>query len=695
MPDICRLTSSVVNKIAAGEVIERPASVVKELLENAVDSGATRIDLTVAQGGIDLVRVVDNGCGIAADQLFLAIAPHATSKIRDADDLFRIGTLGFRGEALASIAEVSRLALRSRTADAETGAELEVVGGEMSPVAPCGGPVGTLIEVHNLFFNTPVRRKFLRATQTEMGHCSEAFTRIALAYPQRHFTLRHGEKLVYDLPPSPDRLARIGAFFGADLAADLIWIESHDGPVRLSGYVANPSQSRGNQRTQYLFLNGRAIRDRALQHALQEAYRGLLLTGRYPVAFLDIEMPPDAVDVNVHPTKVEVRFQDGGQLYSQLLGTLRTRFLTTDLTAKFRAPAATADSNGQRATADSTGQRATAGLAAGVGADPTGAHDSESAAVMREELVRWAKGELASKTATMAGDHPSAVAWSTQPALFGSAVAAPPYPGNFPRPSGRPLELTPIDRQRFGQLDPPSIRTPVSAPTLPAGNSAATGAPAAEIPPPFPTPRSSEAFQRGSADDFQSSGRNVAIQVHDRYLIAETDEGVMVIDQHALHERVMYEQLREKILAGALETQRLLIPEPVDLGPAESAAALADRELLGRLGIAVEPFGGGTLLVTSYPAMLARLRPADVLRLLVEQLMAGGKAPDRRDLLDELLHMMACKAAVKAGDRLTPEEVEALVAQRHVAQESDHCPHGRPTALVFTRDDLDRQFKRT
>ena len=192
-----------------------------------------------------------------------------------------------------------------------------------------------------------------------------------------------------------------------------------------------------------------------------------------------------------------------------------------------------------------------------------------------------------------------------------------------------------------------------------------------------------------------SSGRNVAIQVHDRYLIAETDDGVMVIDQHALHERVIYEQLREKILAGALETQRLLIPEPVDLGPAESAAALADRELLAKLGIAVEPFGGGTLLVTSYPAMLARLRPTDVLRMLVEQIMAGGKAPDRRDLLDELLHMMSCKAAVKAGDRLTPEEVEALVAQRHLAQDAHHCPHGRPTVLVFTRDELDRQFKRT
>jgi DNA mismatch repair protein MutL len=686
MPDICRLTASVVNKIAAGEVIERPASVVKELLENAVDSGATRIDLTVEKGGVDLVRVTDNGCGIAADQLFLAVAAHATSKIRDADDLFRIGTLGFRGEALASIAEVSRLALRSRTADSAVGAELEVVGGEMSPVAPCGGPPGTMVEVHNLFFNTPVRRKFLRATQTEMGHTTEAFTRLALAHPDRHFTLRHGEKLVYDLPPGADRLARIAAFFGADLAADLIWIESRDGPVRLSGYVANPSQSRGNQRTQYLFLNGRAIRDRALQHALQEAYRGLLLTGRYPVAFLEIEMPADAVDVNVHPTKMEVRFQDGGQLYSQLLGTLRTRFLTTDLTARFRSPGTNATGQQASGAAEVAAVGAAQMSVAELAGDPTGAHDAESATRMREELVRWAKGELASQSAQApGGSHAAsaaAAAWSNETALAESAGGRLAYPSTIPRPSGRPLELVPIDRQQFGQLDPQRPRAPTHVTPPPVSHypsAAQIPGPAGSIPP--------------TANPFNA--RNVAMQVHDRYLIAETDEGVMVIDQHALHERVLYEQLREKILAGALETQRLLIPEPVDLGPAESAAALADRELLAKLGIAIEPFGGGTLLITSYPAMLARLRPADVLRLLVEQLVAGGKAPDRRDMLDEMLHMMSCKAAVKAGDRLTPEEVEALVAQRHLAQDSHHCPHGRPTVLVFTRDELDRQFKRT
>ncbi len=292
MPVIHQLSPSVVNKIAAGEVVERPASVVKELLENAVDAGATRIDVTVGQGGIELVRVVDNGCGISAEQLPLAVAAHATSKISDADDLFRIGTLGFRGEALASIAEISRLVLRSRPAETEAGAEIVVSGGHAEPVAPCGCPVGTAIEVHNLFFNTPVRRKFLRTAQTELGHVSEAFTRVALAFPQIHFTLRHQEKSVYDLPPVEAWAERIAAVFGGDLADALIAVESVDGEVRLNGYAAHPSQTRSHPKMQYVLLNGRAIRDRALQHALSEAYRGLVLTGRYPIAFLRIEMPP-------------------------------------------------------------------------------------------------------------------------------------------------------------------------------------------------------------------------------------------------------------------------------------------------------------------------------------------------------------------------------------------------------------------
>ncbi len=285
----------------------------------------------MVQGGLELVRVVDNGGGIPADELPLALAPHATSKLREPDDLFRVGTLGFRGEALASIAEVSRLVLRSRTPESQSGAEIEAAGGVLGQSAPCGCPVGTAVEVHNLFYNTPVRRKFLRTTATEFGHVSEAFTRIALATPHVHFTLRHNDKPAFELPAECTWLDRLTVFFGRELAENLIWVESVEDEVRLSGYAAHPGQSRSHNRMQYFFLNGRHIRDRSLQHALGEAYRGLLMVGRQPIAFLAMKMPPEMVDVNVHPTKLEVRFQDSGRLYSQLLAMLRAKFLTSDL----------------------------------------------------------------------------------------------------------------------------------------------------------------------------------------------------------------------------------------------------------------------------------------------------------------------------------------------------------------------------
>jgi DNA mismatch repair protein MutL len=625
MTAIRQLPPSVVNKIAAGEVIERPASVVKELMENAVDAGAPRIDVAVEQGGLELVRVSDDGCGIGADGLPLAVASHATSKIVDADDLFRVATLGFRGEALASIGAVSRLLLRSRPQAAEAGAELEVAGGHASEVKCCGCPIGTTVEVRQLFYNTPVRRKFLRSTQTEMGHASEAFTRVALAYPRVHFTLKHNGRSVYDLPPAADWRDRIAAFFGHDLAADLIAVESADGEVRLAGYVASPSHSRANARLQYLFLNGRAIRDRALGHALGEAYRGLLLTGRFPIAFLRIGMPADMVDVNVHPTKLEVRFQESGRLYGQLLGTLRTKFLTTDLTARLQS------------VEDS---------------EAAGAVDPQSAEQMRRELVDWAKGQLGELGPQ--GD---------------STPDAPPVQSRFDQtwPAPRaPLELSTLDRRRPAD----SFRSDPQQP------------PASTV--------------EHRADGPAAGARPLhALQLHNRYLVTESDDGMVVIDQHALHERILYEHLREKVLAGVLESQALLVPEPVDLSPAEAAAVLESRDVLAQLGVSVEPFGGDTVLVSSFPAMLANFRPAEVLRDLVEQLLSPSKQPERRDMIDSLLHMISCKAAIKAGDRLSQGEISALLEQRHLARDTHHCPHGRPTALFFSREELDRQFKRT
>ena len=640
MPTIRQLSPSVVNKIAAGEVIERPASVVKELLENAVDAGAMRIDVSLGAGGTDLIRVVDDGCGIAPADLPLAVASHATSKIADAEDLFRVGTLGFRGEALASIGEVSQLVIRSRQRDGEAGYQLEVDGGRRSEVCPCGCPIGTTIEVRNLFFNTPVRRKFLRASQTEIGHASEAFTRLALAHPQVHFTLRHNERVLFDLPPVASWRERIAAFFGRDIEASLIGIDNSDGTIRLSGFVADPQHSRGNNRMQYLLLNGRHIRDRSLQHALGEAYRGLLLTGRFPIAFLRLELPADAVDVNVHPTKLEVRFADSGRIYSLLLGSIRKKFLATDLTARVRSPLAESAPGAEAA-------------------------DAAAALAHRRELVDWATGALAGAgVSTAVAEEDSQGSLELQ----------------FDRAGGG-LELTRLDRS--WEAVPASPRQQQAGEA--AGRLAAqAGHPLVEQP---------SATRIDPAQPRRAS--HLGFQIHNRYLVTENAEGMVVIDQHALHERILYEELREKVLNGDMEAQRLLVPEPVSLPPAEAAAALEARETLAQLGIEVEPFGGDTVLVSSYPAMLANLAPADMLRQVVEQLVTSSKTPERRDLLDDLLHMIACKAAIKAGDRLAPEEITVLLEQRHHYQDAHHCPHGRPTALVFTREELDRRFKRT
>ncbi len=649
MPQIRQLSQSLINKIAAGEVIERPASVVKELMENAVDSGATRVDVTAAGGGGELIRVVDNGCGIACDQLPLALACHATSKLESADDLFRIATMGFRGEALASIGEVSWLLIRSRTADSPGGSEIDCNGGTAAEVVPCGCPVGTTVEVRNLFFNMPVRRKGLRNPQTEFAHIKEAFIRVALAMPQLDLTLSNGKKTVLDLSSSESWQERIGRLFGRDLGDNLIWVESEDGDVRLCGYVAHPSHSRANNRMQYLFLNSRFIRDRSLQHALREAYRGLLLSGRFPIAFLNLAMPPEEVDVNVHPTKIEVRFQNSSRHYSQLLSTLRTKFLSTDLHARVRS-----EEND----------------------DPSGAHDESQTGRLRQELVDWAKGEV---DQTASGDATSTYGQASPPMSASASSGA--------------LEINRLD-QTWKAADRPLAQP--SSPTPPYIPPFRCDSPHAQ--PQGQHPHGQEQSQTRDNPQCDCGGvadtTAKAVQVHNRYLLAESEDGVMIVDQHALHERILYEQLRQRIDAGAIETQKLLVPEPVDLTPGESAAALQHRQLLARLGMTVEPFGGDTVLVAGYPAMLANINPGEVLRALVEKILLGGKDIEPTDVLDDLLHTIACKAAIKAGDRLTPAEVTALLEQRHLVKDAHHCPHGRPAALVFSREDLDKQFKR-
>jgi len=596
MPRIQQLPLSVVTKIAAGEVIERPASVVKELLENSVDAGATRIDIDVEQGGAELIRVVDDGCGIEAEDLPLAFASHATSKLATADDLFHVRTLGFRGEALASIGGVAQVTLQSRAAGQSSGAEIVCHGGELSPVRAWNGSTGTRIEVRHLFFNTPVRRKFLRTAATEIGHVTEAVTKLALANPCLHLTVRHNGKLVHDVPASAALRDRIGIFFGSDVHDLLYVVEAKQAEVTLRGFVADPACERGTAKLQYFFVNGRCIRDRSLTHALQEAYRGLVMSGRYPVAFLFLDMPPEQLDVNVHPTKVEVRFRDSQAMHHLVFAALKDRLRRENLTARLEVP-------------------------------------PSFGGVQR-------------------------LGYTNRPE---------------PLPEPPPWTLTP-------EAQP--------APTLPFASNQQVHR---DVSAPEETSKQDPAME---PSPLLPPGSFKAIQLYNTYLVLETPEGMLVIDQHALHERILFEQLKERLRFGQLESQRLLVPEPVELPAEQAARVLEHREALEELGLGIQDFGGGTVLLTCFPAILGRRSPQAVLQAVVDHLVTKDQVPSREALLNDLLSLMACHAAVRAGDRLTPEEIAALAEQRSLADDTHHCPHGRPTALLFSRQELERQFRR-
>ena len=619
MPRIHQLPPGVVAKIAAGEVIERPASVVKELLENAVDAGATRIDIDLEAGGAELIRVVDDGCGLVPDDLPLAFASHATSKLRNADDLFRIGTMGFRGEALSSIAGIAKVTLQSRPHDHDSGAEIRIDDGVLSPVRPWNGAPGTRLEVRHLFYNVPVRKKFLKSHATELGHVTETVTRLALANPHLHLVLRHNGKLVHEVPASAGLLDRIGLFFGQEVRDALFEVDSGPGLRRVSGFIADPKCDRGNGKLQYLFVNGRWFRDRSLAHALQDSYRGLLMTGRYAIGFLFLTLPPDQVDVNVHPTKAEVRFQENSTIYSLVRAAVKDRLLRENLVPYLTTP---------------------------VGAPPEPA-------------------------------SPGPADWLNEPLPPASLdFFSPPPPVQerlpFPTASGEPGASAPgVETQSTS-----GVESPAPIPVLPPEDLRGLTPPARQVSEPEPP-------------------TGTAIQLHDSYLVIETRDGMLVIDQHALHERILFEQLRRRVREGQLEVQRLLIPEPIEL-PAEQAALILEAaDALQSLGLEVSDFGGNTVLLSSYPTLLKRKSPHEIFQSVLDELLSKERPPSREALLHNLMATMACKAAVKAGDPLTKEEIGYLLHLRTLAEDSHHCPHGRPTSLLFSRSELDKQFRRT
>jgi DNA mismatch repair protein MutL len=607
MGQIQILPELLVNKIAAGEVIERPASVVKELLENAIDSGAQRIDVAVEDGGKRLIQVTDNGSGMSSDDVGLTWTAHATSKIKTGQDLFAINTMGFRGEALASIASVSRARIVSRTVRQQEGYELSREGTTHTKPRPTAAAVGTTVWVRDLFFNVPARRKFLKGSTTEMSHISEQLTRIALAQSQVHFTLSHNSRKALDLPPASNLRERIASLFGDELAQTLIEVNSDERRIKIQALLAPPDMSRASGKWQYFFLNGRYIRDRFIQHALREAYRGLTEANRFPVAFLYLQMDPELVDVNVHPTKVEVRFVNSNSVHSQVLGTLREQFLKSDLRSRMHIDS---------------------------GEDPQGQQVCQAVA-----------------------DYLKSSPPPTQPPLsFGSRGPSYPQPSRSSGPSGQEL------REELDKL--------------------------------FEADRQSSSSPTQSAQAVPTT-RPTVMQVHKTYLVAETQEGLIIVDQHALHERVLYEQLRQRLCQGHIVSQQLLVPMPVELTNQQRAKLEQIKEVLAKVGIVLVDFGPESVAVQSFPAILDRADPAAAVQDIVDRLAEMPTDSASEQVLEEVLQSMACKAAVKAGDKLSDQEMTHLLADGQLTPTSSNCPHGRPTILKMSLAELEKQFKRT
>jgi len=596
------LPEQLCNRIAAGEVIERPASVVKELVENSLDAGASEITVEVEKGGRRLIRVVDDGCGMGREDVFLCLERHATSKIAGDADLFSLRTLGFRGEALPSIASVSRMTLRSRSADSEAGMELVVEGGEIRRAEACGMAVGTSIEVRDLFFRMPARRKFLRRDETELSHIGDVVTRIALAHPEVQFSLlHHGRKLV-DVRRNEGLRSRVAGLLGRSLAGELLAVDRSGGEGRVFGLVGPPSTSRATTGAIHTFINGRTIRDRVVQHAVMEAYRTLLPKGRYPVVVLFIEVDPAEVDVNVHPTKHEVRFRRQAQVHDFITGAIRQ---VLGGSSWLRQEPATEASPADRPPAL---QRVPS---------------AGDAAERGREGVRESLGRYLQRQEESGG--------------MGST-----------RPSARPL-----------------IRLPERAPE----------------------------DDREEGAGFFSNLRYIG-QYHDSYLLCQDGSDLVLIDQHAAHERIGYERLRQGWRRGTIERQQLLFPPVLEFGHAEADLVESHLAHFSGLGFELEHFGGNSYVLKAIPQILARDDAETLVRDVVDELGRLGSSSLIDDAVDRVLIRMACHGMIRANQALTPEQVRALLRQLDGIDFSAQCPHGRPVMHRLSLAEVEKFFHR-
>jgi DNA mismatch repair protein MutL len=605
------LPPDLVNRIAAGEVIERPASAVKELVENAIDAGASRIAVTLRDGGRALIAVADDGSGMSPEELALAVERHATSKLPD-DDLTHIATLGFRGEALPSIGAVARLTIASRKAGGDSGWAIAVEGGVKSAVQPAAVTQGTRVELRDLFFATPARLKFLKAPRTELDHAVETVERLAMAYPRIAFSLHDDQREVLRLPAPAGllaedgeglRLARLAAVIARDFADNAVRIRAEREGLRLTGFAGLPTYSRATAGQQYLFVNDRPVKDRLLQGAVRGAYQDFLARDRHPVVALFLESPAESVDVNVHPAKAEVRFREPGLVRGLIVGAIR------------------------HALAEAGHRASTTVAAAALGSFRPGA-------------------------APAPGNGGGS--WSSQRPFIPHGLAEQAAALYAPLDAGARLPGT----ERF------------SAPQ------ADIAPAAAEAEPP--------AFPLGVA----------RAQLHGTYVVAQTADGIVIVDQHAAHERLVYERMKKALASTGVARQGLLIPEVVELDEAAAARLTARAPELIELGLVLEGFGAGAVVVREVPALLGVIDVAGLVRDLADELAEFGETLSLKERLGEVCGTMACHGSVRAGRRLTQAEMDALLREMEVTPHAGQCNHGRPTYVELRLADIERLFGR-
>jgi len=597
------LPSTTVNRIAAGEVVERPASAIKELVENSIDAGAQRVDIVLREGGRTYLSVSDDGIGIPREELSLAVERHATSKLPD-DDLDNIGTLGFRGEALPSIGSVSRLTITSRARAADEAWTLRVEGGDKSDPEPAAHAAGTFVEVRDLFYATPARLKFLKTPRTELNHVQDMVRRLAMAHPDIAFTLSDGDRQVIKLPVAQGnlldaRLDRLDAIMGNDFATNAMAIQTEREGLHLSGYAGLPTLNRGNSAHQYLFVNGRPVRDKLLYGAVRGAYRDFLAHDRHPLLALFLDVPPETVDINVHPAKTEVRFRDPGLVRGLIVSALKH---------------ALADA-GHRASTT------VAETALGAFRPHTGA-------------------------APYAPSRPSSLSRGASEAALAFRA---------------PYEQTAV----LDQLD--------TAPT------------ARTEPEPFSGPEAEVLdYPLGVA----------RAQVHETYIVAQTDDGIVIVDQHAAHERLVYEDMKAAMEEDGIKRQGLLIPEVVELDEAAADRVTARSVELAELGLVLESFGPGAIVVRETPALLGEIDVQGLVKDLADDLTEFEEALDLKSRLAEVASTMACHGSVRAGRRLNGAEMNALLRQMEITPHAGQCNHGRPTYVELKLADIEKLFGR-